>query len=84
MDKFLQAPNYYFTAEEICDKLTFDLKPNIDLATGKDDLANSPSGYSFVKHHGNDLDKAYLDLLYLAYASRESKLTRDGRRGDFH
>ncbi|KAJ0132765.1 Pogo transposable element with ZNF domain protein [Fusarium oxysporum f. sp. albedinis] len=80
MDKFRQVPDYFISqAEEICDKLMFDLKPDIDLAMIKDDMANSSSGYSFVKHPANDLDKAYLDLLYSAYASRESKLSKDGR-----
>ncbi|KAH7231629.1 uncharacterized protein BKA55DRAFT_712855, partial [Fusarium redolens] len=80
MDKFRQVPDYFISqAEEICDKLMFDLKPEIDLTTIKDDMANSSSGYSFVKHPANDLDKAYLDLLYSAYASRESKLSKYGR-----
>ncbi|KAM5528226.1 hypothetical protein FOXYSP1_19495 [Fusarium oxysporum f. sp. phaseoli] len=80
MDKFRQIPDYFISrAEEICDKLMFDIRPDIDLAAMKDDLVNMSSGYSFVKHPANDLDKAYLDLLYSAYASRESKLSKDGR-----
>ncbi|EGU72775.1 hypothetical protein FOXB_16716, partial [Fusarium oxysporum f. sp. conglutinans Fo5176] len=80
MDKFRQIPNYFISrAEEICDKLMFDIRPDIDLAAMKDDMVNMSSGYSFVKHPANDLDKAYLDLLYSAYASRESKLSKDGR-----
>jgi hypothetical protein len=80
MDKFRQIPDYFISrAEEICDKLMFDIKPDIDLAAMKDDMVNMSSGYSFVKHPANDLDKAYLDLLYSAYASRESKLSKGGR-----
>ncbi|KAH7463312.1 hypothetical protein FOMA001_g18009 [Fusarium oxysporum f. sp. matthiolae] len=80
MDKFRQIPDYFISrAEEICDKLMFDIKPDIGLAMMKDDMVNMSSGYSFVKHPANDLDKAYLDLLYSAYASRESKLSKGGR-----
>ncbi|EXK76874.1 hypothetical protein FOQG_18395 [Fusarium oxysporum f. sp. raphani 54005] len=80
MDKFRQIPDYFISrAEEICDKLMFDIKPDFDLAMMKDDMVNMSSGYSFVKHPANGLDKAYLDLLYSAYASRESKLSKDGR-----
>ncbi|EXL68003.1 hypothetical protein FOPG_15909 [Fusarium oxysporum f. sp. conglutinans race 2 54008] len=80
MDKLRQIPDYFISrAEEICDKLMFDIKPDIDLAAMKDDMVNMSSGYSFVKHPANDLDKAYLDLLYSAYASRESKLSKGGR-----
>ncbi|EGU72851.1 hypothetical protein FOXB_16640 [Fusarium oxysporum f. sp. conglutinans Fo5176] len=80
MDKFRQIPDYFISrAEEICNKLMFDIKPDIDLAAMKDDMVNMSSGYSFVKHPANDLDKAYLDLLYSAYASRESNLSKGGR-----
>jgi hypothetical protein len=80
MEKFRQVPDYFISrAEEICDNLMFDLKPDIDLTTVKDNMVNSPSGYSFVKHHENGLDEAYLDLLYAAYASRESKFSKDGQ-----
>ncbi|PCD21767.1 hypothetical protein AU210_015570 [Fusarium oxysporum f. sp. radicis-cucumerinum] len=65
MDKFRQIPDYFISrAEEICDKLMIDIRPDIDLAAMKDDMVNMSSGYSFVKHSANDLDKAYLDLLY--------------------
>ncbi|SCO92533.1 uncharacterized protein FRV6_16661 [Fusarium oxysporum] len=80
MEKFRQIPDYFISrAEEICDKLMFDIKPDIDLAAMKDDMVNMSSGYSFVKHPANGLDKAYLDLLYSAYASRGSKLSKGGR-----
>ncbi|EXK23421.1 hypothetical protein FOMG_19799 [Fusarium oxysporum f. sp. melonis 26406] len=79
MDKFQQIPDYFISrGEEICDKLIFDIKPDIGLAAMKDDMVNMSSGYSFVKHPANDLDKAYLDLLYSAYASRESKFSKGG------
>ncbi|PCD21530.1 hypothetical protein AU210_016490 [Fusarium oxysporum f. sp. radicis-cucumerinum] len=65
MDKFRQIPDYFISrGEEICDKLIFDIKPDIGLAAMKDDMVNMSSGYSFVKHPANDLDKAYLGLLY--------------------
>ncbi|EWZ27792.1 hypothetical protein FOZG_18494 [Fusarium oxysporum Fo47] len=80
MDKFRQIPDYFSSlAEEICEKLMFDIKPDIDLVMMKDDMVNMSSGYSFVKHPADGLDKAYLDLLYSAYASRENKLSKDGR-----
>jgi hypothetical protein len=66
-------------AEEICDKLMFDIKPDISLAAIKDDIVNILSRYLFMKYPVNDLDKAYLDLLYLVYASRESKLSKGSR-----
>ncbi|EWZ78605.1 hypothetical protein FOWG_17175 [Fusarium oxysporum f. sp. lycopersici MN25] len=79
MDKFRQIPDYFISrAEEICDKLMFNIKPDIDLAAIKDDMVNTSSGYSFVKHPANDLDKAYLDLLYSAYASRETSCKAGG------
>ncbi|RBR24099.1 uncharacterized protein FIESC28_03098 [Fusarium coffeatum] len=47
MDKFRQIPDYFISkAEEICDKLMFDIKPDIDLAAIKDDMVNTSSGYS--------------------------------------
>ncbi|CVL09097.1 uncharacterized protein FMAN_14260 [Fusarium mangiferae] len=79
MDKFRQIPDYFISrAEEICDKLMFDIKPDIDLAAIKDDMVNMSSGYSFVKHPANHLDKAYLDLLYSGYASRETSYEAGG------
>ena len=57
----------------------FDIKLDINLVVIKDDMVNTLSGYSFLKYSANNLNKVYLDLLYLTYASRESKLSKGGR-----
>jgi hypothetical protein len=47
----------------------FNIKPNINLAAIKNNIVNTLSGYLFIKYPINNLNKAYLDLLYLVYAS---------------
>ncbi|PCD22310.1 hypothetical protein AU210_016099 [Fusarium oxysporum f. sp. radicis-cucumerinum] len=79
MDKFRELPGYFTSrAEELCGSLMFGLEPEIDLASVKDDLANSQSGYCFIKHPANGLESAYKELLIRAYSSSKSALARDG------
>jgi hypothetical protein len=71
----------YFTvqAEELCEELMYDLDPVVDLASVKDDLTNTRSGFSFVKHPDNGLVDAYLDLSVKACTTRRKRLSREGR-----
>jgi hypothetical protein len=71
----------YFTvhAEELCEELMYDLDPVVDLASVKDDLTNTRSGFSFVKHPDNGLVDAYLDLSVKACTTRRKRLSRQGR-----
>ncbi|KAJ9419856.1 hypothetical protein QL093DRAFT_2639624 [Fusarium oxysporum] len=69
MDKF---------PEELCGSLMYGLEPEIDLASVKDDLANSQSGYCFVNHPANGLESAYKELLIRAYSSSKGALASDG------
>ncbi|RFN46146.1 hypothetical protein FIE12Z_9605 [Fusarium flagelliforme] len=79
MDKFRALPEYFTSrAEELCSSLMYGLEPEIDLASVKDDLANSQSGYCFVKHPANGLESAYKELLIQAYSSSNGALARDG------
>jgi hypothetical protein len=79
MDKFRELPEYFTSrAEELCGSLMYGLEPDIDLASVKDDLANSQSGYCFVKHPANGLESAYKELLIRAYSSSKGALARDG------
>jgi hypothetical protein len=79
MDKFRALPVYFTSrAEELCGSLMYGLEPDIDLASVKDDLANSQSGYCFVKHPANGLESAYKELLIRAYSSSKGALARDG------
>ncbi|SCO92411.1 uncharacterized protein FRV6_16539 [Fusarium oxysporum] len=79
MDKFRELPEYFTSqAEELCGSLMYGLEPEIDLASVKDDLANSQSGYCFVKHPANGLESAYKELLIRAYSSSRGALARDG------
>jgi hypothetical protein len=80
MEEFRKLPNYFISqAEEICNRLMLNLKPDIDLTIIRDDMANSHSGYSFVKHKKNGLDRAYLELLVSSYNCQENELARHGR-----
>ncbi|RBA11859.1 hypothetical protein FPRO05_14175 [Fusarium proliferatum] len=79
MDKFCELPEYFTSrAEELCGSLMYGLEPEIDLASVKDDMANSQSGYCFVKHPANGLESAYKELLIRAYSSSKGALARDG------
>ncbi|KAH7190647.1 hypothetical protein BKA60DRAFT_472139 [Fusarium oxysporum] len=86
MDKYIKLddehcilPEYFTSrAEELCGSLIYGLEPEIDLASVKDDLANSQSGYCFVKHPANGLESAYKELLIRAYSSSKGALARDG------
>ncbi|KAJ9413909.1 hypothetical protein QL093DRAFT_2594845 [Fusarium oxysporum] len=79
MDKFRELPEYFTSrAEELCGSLMYGLEPEVDLVSVKDDLANSQSGYCFVKHPANGLESAYKELLIRAYSSSKGALARDG------
>ncbi|KAK2684922.1 hypothetical protein QWA68_016528 [Fusarium oxysporum] len=79
MEKFRELPEYFTSrAEELCGSLMYGLEPEIDLASVKDDMANSQSGYCFVKHPANGLESAYKELLIRAYSSSRRALARDG------
>jgi hypothetical protein len=53
----------------------YDLDPVVDLASVKDDLTNTRSGFSFVKHPDNGLVDAYLDLSVKACTTRRKGLS---------
>lgn len=57
----------------------YDLDPVVDLASVKDDLTNTQSGFSFVKHPDNKLADAYLSLSVKAYTTRRKRLSQEGR-----
>ncbi|RKK44817.1 hypothetical protein BFJ69_g18292, partial [Fusarium oxysporum] len=79
MDKFRELPEYFTSrAEELCGSLMYGLEPEVDLVSVKDDLANSQSGYCFLKHPANGLESAYKELLIRAYSSSKGALARDG------
>ncbi|KAG4279200.1 hypothetical protein FPRO04_13651 [Fusarium proliferatum] len=79
MDKFRELPEYFNSrAEELCGNLMYGLEPEIELASVKDDMASSQSGYCFVKHPANGLESAYKELLIRAYSSSKGALARDG------
>ncbi|KAJ0128821.1 hypothetical protein HZ326_28081 [Fusarium oxysporum f. sp. albedinis] len=63
-------------SQELCGSFMYGLEPEIGLAPVKDDLANSQSGYCFVKHPANGLESAYKELLIGAYSSSKSALAR--------
>ena len=49
MKRYRGLASYFITkAEELCHSLMFDLCPDIDLASLKDDMANINYGFSFV------------------------------------
>ncbi|RKK32332.1 hypothetical protein BFJ67_g14800 [Fusarium oxysporum f. sp. cepae] len=79
MEDFRQLPGYFIgRAEELTAKLMFNIEPDINLATVKDDLRNTQTGYSFIKHTDNGLDTAYQDLVVQACTSRKHGLSRHG------
>ncbi|KAH7199165.1 hypothetical protein BKA60DRAFT_411898, partial [Fusarium oxysporum] len=79
MREFRKLPDYFITrAEDLCDKLMFGVKADVDFLKIKDDLASSKSGYNFTKVPENGLDSAYLELLVQAYAAGKNGLAKDG------
>jgi hypothetical protein len=78
MHKFCELPECFTSrAEELCGSLMYDLKPEINLASVKDDMASSESGYCFVKHPANGLESAYKELLIRAYSSSKGALLKN-------
>lgn len=59
----------------------YDLDPVVNLANVKDNLGNTQSGFSFVKHPENGLVDAYLDLLTKACTTRRNGLSWQGQWG---
>jgi len=79
MQEFRRLSEYFVSqAETVCQELMFKWKPPINLAAVKDDLANRTAGFSFIHHRANRLDKAYLDLMNLAYEPGPNSLSRRG------
>ncbi|KAL9561165.1 hypothetical protein ACKAV7_014520 [Fusarium commune] len=77
--EFRKLLDYFITrAEDLCDKLMFGVKADVDFLKIKDDLASSKSGYNFTKVPENGLDSAYLELLVQAYAAGKNGLAKDG------
>jgi hypothetical protein len=62
-------------AEALCDSLMFDVRPDINLASLKDEMVNACYGHSFVQDAQNGLADAYLQL----YTTRRGNLFRSGR-----
>ncbi|KFA53315.1 hypothetical protein S40293_10275 [Stachybotrys chartarum IBT 40293] len=66
-EDFRRLPRYFINqAEEICNDMMFDWRPIIDLGKIKDDMTNTATGFSFVRHPDNGLQAAYLQLLNIA------------------
>ena len=73
------ARHFLAKAEALSNSLMFDLRPNIDLISLKDDMMNAHSGFSFVQHPQNGLADAYLELSSKACTTRRGGLFKDGR-----
>lgn len=79
MNEFRKLPDYFITqAEVLCDRLMFEIQPNMDLSRVKDDITSTKSGYSFVNCPETGLESAYLDLLVHAYTAGRNGLAKDG------
>jgi hypothetical protein len=69
------------TAIAAVNRLMYDWDPVCNLATIKDQMANTSRGYSFVSEPANSLSEAYLDLSQRAsLAGIDGLLSRDGWR----
>ncbi|KAH7231120.1 hypothetical protein BKA59DRAFT_363247, partial [Fusarium tricinctum] len=79
MNDFRKLPEYFITqAEVLCDRLMFEIQPDIDLSRVKDDISSTKSGHSFVNCPENGLESAYLELLVRAYTAGRNGLAKDG------
>ena len=79
MNDFRKLPDYFITqAEVLCNRLMFEIQPNIDLSRVKDDITSTKSRHSFVNCPENGLKSAYLDLLVHAYTAGRNRLAKDG------
>ncbi|KAH9205595.1 hypothetical protein DL95DRAFT_490499 [Leptodontidium sp. 2 PMI_412] len=75
----MPLPFFYARATTFYEKLIYDLDLIVDLASVKNNLTNTRSGFSFIKHPNNGLVNAYLDLLIKAYTTRYKRLFRENR-----
>jgi hypothetical protein len=57
----------------------FDLNPDIDLLSIKDNMVNTHHGFSFVQHPQNKLADSYLKLSSKACTTRRGGLFKNGR-----
>jgi hypothetical protein len=81
MDNFrLLSKHFLVEAELIYRDLMFDVLPDINLETVKDDLTNKGHGFSFVTHPCNRLSDAYLEVSTRACTTRRNGLF-NGKNG---
>jgi hypothetical protein len=73
------AKHFISKAAELCAELMFDLRPDINLAAVKDDMANTQCGFSFVQHPENGIAEAYLELSARACTTHRNGLFRKGQ-----
>jgi hypothetical protein len=79
IEKYRCLAKYFLTkADELCNTVMFDLIPDIDLSSIKDDLGNAQHGFSFVQHPQNKLADAYLELSSKACTTRRGGLVKNG------
>jgi hypothetical protein len=71
------ARHFVDKAEALCDDLMFDLRPEINLASLKDDIVDARYGHSFVQKNG--LAEAYLELSDRACTTRRGGLFAGGQ-----
>ncbi|EXL52797.1 hypothetical protein FOCG_08558 [Fusarium oxysporum f. sp. radicis-lycopersici 26381] len=80
MEQFRRLPKVLLVrAEALCELLMYGWKPPCDLASVKDDMANTTHEFSFVSHPKNGLAEAYLELTLKACTSQADSLSRKGR-----
>ncbi|KAF5710827.1 hypothetical protein FMUND_9323 [Fusarium mundagurra] len=80
MEQFRRLPKVLLVrAEALCELLMYGWKPPCDLASVKDDMANTTYEFSFVSHPKNGLAEAYLELTLKACTSQADSLSRKGR-----
>ncbi|KAH7471991.1 hypothetical protein FOMA001_g13814 [Fusarium oxysporum f. sp. matthiolae] len=80
MEQFRRLPKVLLArVEALCELLMYGWKPPCDLASVKDDMANTTHEFSFVSHPKNGLAEAYLELTLKACTSQADSLSRKGR-----
>ncbi|KAL5379583.1 hypothetical protein PMIN06_011322 [Paraphaeosphaeria minitans] len=80
MDGFRSFVNFFLDeAEQLCRELMFDVLPPVDFSRVKDEIGNANQGFSFVRHSGNYLSDAYLELSTRACTTRRNGLFKEGR-----
>jgi hypothetical protein len=79
--QFRKLADYFVTASEhLAASLMCGLEPDFDMASVKDDMANTEPGFSFLEHPANaTMRKAYLDLATEALTGGGTRLSKHGQ-----